>query len=104
MVSTHKVSGDSAAGFANYLTSGQSRGDYYAGGEHEEGAETGETGFWHGSPAALERLGLHRDRPVTRSELVAVMRGVSPRDAPPRSAPADTNPTPPTAPTPTSAH
>jgi len=77
VVSTHKVSGDSAAGFANYLTSGQSRGDYYAGGESEEA----EAGFWHGSPAALERLGLDRARPVTRDELVAVMRGVSPRDA-----------------------
>ncbi len=75
MVSTHKVSGDSAAGFANYLTSGQSRGDYYAGGEEEA-----EAGFWHGSPAALGRLGLDGGRPVTRDELVAVMRGVSPRD------------------------
>jgi conjugative relaxase-like TrwC/TraI family protein len=76
VVSTHKISGDAAAGFARYLTSGGvSRGDYYAGGPDESQA-----GQWHASDAALERLGLNRVEPVTRDELVAVMRGVSPAD------------------------
>jgi len=73
--STHKISGDAAAGFAAYLTAGPaSRGDYYAGG----GAD-GEAGRWHGSPRALDDLGLERGGRVERHDLVALMEGRSPR-------------------------
>ena len=73
--STHKISGDAAAGFAAYLTAGASRGDYYAGDGDDEAA-----GMWHGSPAALTALGLDVERGVGRGELVSLMRGVSPGD------------------------
>jgi conjugative relaxase-like TrwC/TraI family protein len=72
--STHKISGAAAAGFAAYLTTSASRGDYYVGGELE-----GEGGHWHGSPEVLGELGLDPSRPVVRSELVALMEGRSPR-------------------------
>jgi len=73
--STHKISGDAAAGFAAYLTAGSaSRGDYYAG-----GVADGEAGRWHGSARALAELGLERDGVVERDDLVALMEGRSPR-------------------------
>lgn len=73
MQSTHKISGSAAAGFATYLTVSTSRGDYYVGGELE-----GEGGVWHGSPEALDELGLDSRQPVRRSELVTLMQGRSP--------------------------
>ena len=73
MQSTHKIAGTAAAGFAAYLTTSASRGDYYVGGELE-----GDGGTWHGSPDALGELGLDPARPVGRSELVALMEGRSP--------------------------
>ncbi|HEX4035547.1 MAG TPA: MobF family relaxase [Solirubrobacteraceae bacterium] len=73
MQSTHKIAGSAAAGFAAYLTTGASRGDYYVGGELE-----GEGGSWHGSSEALGELGLDPTAPVGRSELVALMDGRSP--------------------------
>ncbi len=84
MQTTHKISGDSAAGYANYLTSSSDRGDYYTGGD--EGEEDGGGGAplapsrWHGSPALLADLGLAADRPVEREDLAALMEGVSPAD------------------------
>jgi len=72
--STHKISGDAAAGFAAYLTSSSSRGDYYSEGEQGESGP----GRWHGSPAALGALGLSRGQRVGRDALVALMGGVSP--------------------------
>jgi len=83
MQTTHKISGDSAAGYANYLTSASDRGDYYA------GSSTGESGGttaalapsrWHGSPTLLADLGLSAERPVEREDLAALMNGVSPAD------------------------
>jgi conjugative relaxase-like TrwC/TraI family protein len=71
--STHKIAGSAAAGFAAYLTTSASRGDYYVGGELE-----GHGGVWHGSPDALDELGLDPAQPVRRSELVALMGGRSP--------------------------
>lgn len=76
--STHKISGAAAAGFAAYLTASARRGDYYVGGELE-----GEGGSWHGSPDALDALGLDPERPVRRSELVGLMDGRSPRTGEP---------------------
>jgi conjugative relaxase-like TrwC/TraI family protein len=76
--STHKISGAAAAGFAAYLTASARRGDYYVGGELE-----GEGGSWHGSPDALDELGLDPEQPVRRSELVALMDGRSPRTGEP---------------------
>jgi conjugative relaxase-like TrwC/TraI family protein len=82
MQTTHKISGDSAAGYATYLTSASDRGDYYT------GSDEGETGGgaalapsrWHGSPALLAELGLSPDRTVGREDLASLMRGVSPAD------------------------
>lgn len=75
MQSTHKISGDAAAGFAAYLTAGSaSRGDYYAG-----GVADGEAGRWHGSARALAELGLEWGGVVERDDLVALMEGRSPR-------------------------
>lgn len=75
MQSTHKISGDAAAGFAAYLTAGPaSRGDYYAG-----GVADGEAGRWQGSPRALSELGLELGGVVERDDLVALMEGRSPR-------------------------
>jgi conjugative relaxase-like TrwC/TraI family protein len=76
--STHKIAGSAAAGFATYLTTSASRGDYYVGGELE-----GEGGTWHGSPDALGELGLDPAQPVRRSDLVALMEGRSPRSGEP---------------------
>ena len=76
--STHKISGAAAAGFAAYLTTSASRGDYYVGGELE-----GEGGVWHGSPDALAELGLDPTQPVNRLELVTLMGGRSPRTGEP---------------------
>ena len=76
--STHKISGAAAAGFASYLTASANRGDYYAGGELE-----GEGGAWHGSPEALDELGLDTAQRVRRSELVSLMDGRSPRTGEP---------------------
>jgi conjugative relaxase-like TrwC/TraI family protein len=74
MQSTHKIAGGDAEGFADYLTSVSSRGDYYLDREREGGE-----GRWHGSPAALGELGLSSERPVGRGQLLSLMRGVSPR-------------------------
>jgi conjugative relaxase-like TrwC/TraI family protein len=76
--STHKISGAAGAGFAAYLTASANRGDYYVGGELE-----GEGGSWHGSPDALDALGLDAERPVRRAELVALLDGRSPRTGEP---------------------
>jgi conjugative relaxase-like TrwC/TraI family protein len=82
MQSTHKISGDTAAGYAEYLTSTSSRGDYYTGdGETEDGEDGGRPqSRWHGSPAMLAELGLNPDGGVGRDDLEALMRGVSPAD------------------------
>jgi conjugative relaxase-like TrwC/TraI family protein len=83
MQSTHKISGDAAAGYAEYLTSTSSRGDYYTGdGEHEAGGENGSLAQsrWHGSPAMVAQLGLSPEDRVGRGDLEALMRGVSPVD------------------------
>lgn len=78
MQSTHKISGAAAGGYAAYLTVSANRGDYYVGGELE-----GEGGVWHGSPGALDELGLDPAQRVHRSELVALMDGRSPRTGEP---------------------
>jgi conjugative relaxase-like TrwC/TraI family protein len=78
MVSTHKIQGSAARGYAAYLTASAQRGDYYVGGELE-----GEGGYWHGSPVALGELGLDPGRAVRRGELVALMEGRSPRTGDP---------------------
>ncbi|MHB1539262.1 MAG: MobF family relaxase [Solirubrobacteraceae bacterium] len=74
MQSTHKIAGGDAQGFADYLTSVSSRGDYYLDRERPGGE-----GRWHGSLAALGELGLDPERPVGRDQLLSLMRGVSPR-------------------------
>jgi len=77
--STHKISGDAAAGFAAYLTSSSGRGDYYSeGGQCQSGP-----GRWHGSVRSLGVLGLAPGAAVDRESLVALMRGVSPVDGEP---------------------
>ncbi len=63
MQSTHKITGSAAAGFAAYLTTSASRGDYYVGGELE-----GDGGAWHGSPEALGELGLDPTQTVAPFE------------------------------------
>jgi hypothetical protein len=73
---THKISGDQAQGYATYLTSTSSRGDYYTPGDDEDQAGS----RWHGSEQMLASLGLASDRPVTRDELRALMEGKSPAD------------------------
>jgi conjugative relaxase-like TrwC/TraI family protein len=78
MQSTHKIAGDDAEGFADYLTNRSHRGDYYLDVDNPDG-ETA-AGVWHGSPQALATLGLSTDRPVTRKELLALMHGRSPLD------------------------
>jgi conjugative relaxase-like TrwC/TraI family protein len=80
---THKIAGNSATGYAAYLTSASDRGDYYltsAGTSDGDGADEGGgvQSRWHGSPELLERLGLNRDGPVGRDELLDLMNGVSP--------------------------
>jgi conjugative relaxase-like TrwC/TraI family protein len=76
--STHKIAGSAAAGFAAYLTTSASRGDYYVGGELE-----GDGGAWHGSPEALDGLGLDPAQPVRKSDLVSLMEGRSPASGEP---------------------
>ena len=78
MQSTHKIAGSAAAGFAAYLTASASRGDYYVGGELE-----GDGGAWHGSPEALDGLGLDPSQPVRKSDLVSLMEGRSPASGEP---------------------
>jgi conjugative relaxase-like TrwC/TraI family protein len=73
MQSTHKIPGDAASGFAEYLTESRGRGDYYVGGEAD-----GETGRWQGSPEALGSLGLAPGGVVERDALIAVMDGRHP--------------------------
>lgn len=82
MQTTHKISGDSAAGYAAYLTSPSDRGDYYTGGHEGDGGggATLAPSRWHGSSALLAELDLSPDRPVDREDLAALMRGVSPAD------------------------
>jgi conjugative relaxase-like TrwC/TraI family protein len=84
MQTTHKISGDAAAGYAEYLTSTSSRGDYYTsgGGDGGEGGGdcAGAQSRWHGSSAMLAQLGLEGEGPVGRDDLAALMRGVSPVD------------------------
>lgn len=76
---THKISGDSAATYAAYLTSTSSRGDYYTPSSEGDGGGV-VPGRWHGSQRMLAALGLSADRPVGRGELRALMQGVSPVD------------------------
>jgi conjugative relaxase-like TrwC/TraI family protein len=87
MQTTHKISGDAAAGYAEYLTTTSSRGDYYTG--DGDGGSAGEAdglsgaqapSRWHGSPAMLASLGLDPNDRVGRDDLEALMRGVSPVD------------------------
>jgi conjugative relaxase-like TrwC/TraI family protein len=73
MLSTHKISGDAASGFAAYLTEARGRGDYYVGGEAD-----GETGRWQGSSEALGALGLSPNGAVERDALVSLMNGRHP--------------------------
>ncbi len=80
MQSTHKISGDAAAGFAAYLTEPTGRGDYYVG-----GAAEGEAGRWQGSAGALARLGLAPDRPVDRDCSGVADGGPQPSDGSPDS-------------------
>jgi conjugative relaxase-like TrwC/TraI family protein len=82
MQTTHKISGDAAAGYAAYLASPSDRGDYYTesgGGEGGGGAAIAPS-RWHGSPALLAALGLAPEGPVGREDLASLMRGVSPLD------------------------
>jgi conjugative relaxase-like TrwC/TraI family protein len=82
MQTTHKISGDSAAGYAAYLTSSSDRGDYYtrgSGDQPDEGVVLAPS-RWHGSPELLSGLGIAADTPVEREDLAALMRGVSPAD------------------------
>ena len=82
MQTTHKISGDSAAGYAAYLASASDRGDYYtAGGDDESAGVTAlAPSRWHGSPALLAHLGLASEGPVKREDLADLMGGVSPAD------------------------
>ncbi len=75
MQTTHKIPGDSAVRYAKYLTSTATRGDYYTrDGEIDQPVPS----RWHGSTALLESLGLDAESPVERSDLRAVMQGLSP--------------------------
>ena len=83
MQTTHKISGDSAAGYATYLTSASDRGDYYAGGGEGQAGAGGAAlapSRWHGSNGLLAGLGIAADGPVEREDLAALMQGVSPAD------------------------
>jgi conjugative relaxase-like TrwC/TraI family protein len=83
MQTTHKICGDAAAGYAEYLTSTSSRGDYYTvgdGGEEGGGDSAQPQSRWHGSQAMLAQLGLSPEGGVGRDDLAALMRGVSPAD------------------------
>jgi len=71
--STRKIPGDAAAGFAAYLTTTSSRGDYYLDGDGEA-----PQGRWHGPSGVLADLGIDGECVVERGALLSVMRGVSP--------------------------
>ncbi len=75
MQTTHKIPGDGAAGFAAYLTSTPSRGDYYLG---EDGEPERPEGHWHGSAPMLRVLGIDPEGPVGRDDLLSLMGGVAP--------------------------
>ena len=77
MQTTHKIPGDSATTYAQYLTSTASRGDYYAG-DGEPDHDRVVPSRWYGSREMLSDLGLSADRPVDRRDLRAVMNGCSP--------------------------
>jgi hypothetical protein len=62
---THKISGDAAAGYAAYVTSVSDRGDYYTSSD-ESGATAMSPSRWHGSPQLLAELGLSPEAPVER--------------------------------------
>lgn len=78
MQSTHKIAGDDAEGFADYLTCDSRRGDYYIDAGDPDG--DGAAGVWHSSRKALTALGLSHDEPVSRGQLLALMHGRSPDD------------------------
>jgi conjugative relaxase-like TrwC/TraI family protein len=82
MQTTHKIPGDSAVTYTQYLTSTASRGDYYTrdGGDKRDRPVPSR---WHGSQQTLSALGLSSERPVQRGDLRAVMKGRSPRDGEP---------------------
>jgi len=74
MQTTHKIPGDSATTYAQYLTSVASRGDYYANdGDPDHDRQV--PSRWYGSQEVLGELGLSADRPVDRRDLRAVMNG-----------------------------
>jgi conjugative relaxase-like TrwC/TraI family protein len=77
MQTTHKIPGDSATTYAQYLTSTASRGDYYAG-DGEPDHDRVVSSRWYGSREVLSDLGLSADRPVDRRDLRTVMNGCSP--------------------------
>lgn len=82
MQTTHKIPGDSATTYAQYLTSTASRGDYYTrdgGGEQDRLVPS----RWHGSEKTLSSLGLSAEGAVQRKDLRAVMKGHSPLDGEP---------------------
>jgi conjugative relaxase-like TrwC/TraI family protein len=80
MQTTHKIRGDSATGYAAYVTSASDRGDYYTPTTDDGEQRLLMPSRWYGSPALLAQLGLSADRPVKREDLSALMHGVSPRD------------------------
>jgi conjugative relaxase-like TrwC/TraI family protein len=82
MQTTHKIPGDSATTYAQYLTSTASRGDYYTrdGGDERDRPVPSR---WHGSQQILSSLGLSAEGPVERGDLRAVMQGFSPLDGGP---------------------
>ena len=75
---THKIPGDGAAAFADYLTSTSRRGDYYLGQDGEGDRAEGPEGRWHGPPATLRGFGVDPEGPVDREALVSLMGGVAP--------------------------
>jgi len=75
---THKIPGDGAAAFADYLTSTSRRGDYYLGQDGEGDRAESPEGRWHGPPATLRGLGVDPEGPVDREALVSLMGGVAP--------------------------
>ena len=81
MQTTHKIPGDSATSYAQYLTSAAARGDYYTNeGGGGEDRDRPVPSRWHGSRETLDALGLSAEGPVGRADLRAVMKGRSPRD------------------------
>lgn len=82
MQTTHKIPGDSAVTYAQYLTSTASRGDYYTR-DGEDERHRPAPSHWHGSEQTLSSLGLSDQGPVQRGDLRTVMKGYSPRDGEP---------------------